>query len=290
MNSQQVVDAFKEHLNLKAPDHTVADLTITGDRVTGRGAPESQRVVREDENEAAIGGLRNAARAVDRVPGWKVVGRKIAKIIEELVNKHQEVLDTVLSGLGDKVNPTAVPESLCVGLRSRLSSIFQMSESVLNPGPGGLFPGLVQALTEVAQDPDIHIHNWLRGEASLGITAPIPPGGVFPAVPALSIGKERDRIRYLNAKIWGSDNYSSYQEHRERADEVLQAEVRKGYVQWAATREELERQVGSLQLAKIAVIVKGEKVRLIHDMRRNGTNAKVKLEERLVLPQTQRHC
>ena len=103
MNSQQVVDAFKEHLNLEVPDHTVADLTITGDRVTGRGAPESQRVVREDENEAAIGGLRNAARAVDRVPGWKVVGRKVAKIIEELVNKHPEVLDTVLSRLGDKV-------------------------------------------------------------------------------------------------------------------------------------------------------------------------------------------
>ena len=43
-------------------------------------------------------------------------------------------------------------------------------------------------------------------------------------------------------------------------------------------------QVGSLQLVKIAVFVKGEKVRLIHDMRRNGTNAKVQLEERLVLP------
>ena len=50
------------------------------------------------------------------------------------------------------------------------------------------------------------------------------------------------------------------------------------------TREELERQVGPLQLAKIAVIAKGEKVRLIHDTRRNGANSKVQLEERLVLP------
>ena len=49
-------------------------------------------------------------------------------------------------------------------------------------------------------------------------------------------------------------------------------------------REDIEQDVGPLQLAKIAVVVKGEKVRLIHDMRRNGTNSKVTFQERLVLP------
>ena len=75
--------------------------------------------------------------------------------------------------------------------------------------------------------------------------------------------------------MWGSVNYSSYEEHQVKADAILQAEVRKGYVQWAAIREELKRQVGPRQLAKIAVNVKGEKVRLIHDMRRGGTNSNV---------------
>ena len=79
-------------------------------------------------------------------------------------------------------------------------------------------------------------------------------------------------------------NYSSYHEHKEQADKVLQNEINKGYVQWSASRDELEHEVGALQLAKIAVIVKGEKVRLIHDMRRNGTNSKVVFHERLVLP------
>ena len=46
---------------------------------------------------------------------------------------------------------------------------------------------------------------------------------------------------------------------------------------------ELERQVGSIQLAKIAVIVKSDKVRVIHDRRRNRTNCKVQLKERHVL-------
>ena len=55
-------------------------------------------------------------------------------------------------------------------------------------------------------------------------------------------------------------------------------------MQWTANRQEIHDDVGTLELAKIAVLVKGEKVRLIHDMRRNGTNSKVTFEERIVLP------
>ena len=47
MDGQQVVHNFKGSLNMQAPDHKVADLTINVDRLAGRGAPESQRVVRE---------------------------------------------------------------------------------------------------------------------------------------------------------------------------------------------------------------------------------------------------
>ena len=43
-------------------------------------------------------------------------------------------------------------------------------------------------------------------------------------------------------------------------------------MQWCAIRAELEQEVVPLHLAKIAVVVKGTKVRLIHDLRRNGTN------------------
>ena len=45
-------------------------------------------------------------------------------------------------------------------------------------------------------------------------------------------------------------------------------------------REDIEEDVGPLQLAKILVVVKGEKVRLIHHMQRNGTNSKVSFQER----------
>ena len=107
----------------------------------------------------------------------------------------------------------------------------------------------------------------------LGITAPIEPGGVLVIVSPQSVGKEKDRVRHLHAKVWGSTNYASYDELKDVADELLQKEVRNGYVQWCANRAELEKEVGALHLAKIAVVVKGTKVRLIHVLRRNGTNA-----------------
>ena len=152
------------------------------------------------------------------------------------------------------------------------------------PGPGGLIPGIFKILTAEAGDPDVHIHQWLTGEVPLGITAPIMPGGVFPIVSPQSVGKEKDRARYLHAKVWGNTNYASYDDLKDVAHELLQKEVRNGYVQWGANRAELEQEVGALHLAKIAVVVKGTKVRLIHDLRRNGTNARVTFRERLVLP------
>ena len=85
------------------------------------------------------------------------------------------------------------------------------------------------------------------------------------------MGKERDRLRYFDAKVWGDSNYASYNEFKDKADEVLTKEIRKSYVQWAVNRADLEQHVGELHLAKIAVVVNGENVRLIHDMRRNGT-------------------
>ena len=163
-------------------------------------------------------------------------------------------------------------------------SFVNVNNEQSQPGPDGLFPGVVQGLTEAAQDRDVHIHECLRGQVPLGISTKIPPGGVFPMVSPQSVGRERDRIRYLHAKVWRTENYASYAEHKAKADGVLKNDIAKWYVQWAVNRQEIEQDVGTLELAKIAVVVKGEKVRLTHDMRRNGTNSKVTFEERLVLP------
>ena len=252
-----VVAGFVRALNDLTKDPTKADVLITTDKCEGSGVIVSQRSAREHENEQAVGGLRNAARAVDRVPGWKLVGHMLSKLIEEVVSEFEDNLDKVLNGLGHKEQVEHVSAESCESLRKKFITCFGVEGSDLLPGPGGLIPGIFKILTAEAGDPDVHIHQWLAGKVPVGITAPIEPGGVFPVVSPQSVGKEKDRARYLHAKVWGSTNYASYDELKDVADELLQKEVRNGYVQWCANRAELEQEVGALHLAKIAVVVKG---------------------------------
>ena len=287
MDLGSLVHKFLEFSNRAPEKATPAEFTITADGASGSGVPRSSRAVREEENECAIGGLRNAARSVTQLPNWSLVGSKVGAMIEELVVHHEEVLNPVLDRFGDKNKSHMVPETLCAILRLRMKDMSGLCDEDLQPELGGFFPGFIRGLTEAPLDPDVHIHEWLKGHVRLGITVPIPPGGVFPVVSPQSVRREKDRIRHLHAKVWGADNYASYEEHKLKSDEILKNDISKGYVQWAMNREDIEQDVGPLQLAKIAVVVKGEKVCLIHDMRRNGTNSKVNFQERLVLPRVE---
>ena len=199
----QLSGRFQEFLNRPDCDQKSGEITVTMDKVAGGGTQKSHRVVREEENEEATGGLRNAARSVSKVPGWNTVGTKISGILLALVDEHQVELSKVLDNLGNKTEACLVPEALCCKLRERLCSMLELGQDALVPGPGGLFLGLFQGLTQAAQDPDVHVHNWLRGEVLLGITTYIPTGGVFPVVSPQCVGREKDRLRYVNAKVWG---------------------------------------------------------------------------------------
>ena len=53
-------------------------------------------------------------------------------------------------------------------LRSELVRCFGLAESDVLPGPGGLVPRIVKALTIEAGDPDVHIHEWLAGKGASG--------------------------------------------------------------------------------------------------------------------------
>ena len=86
-----------------------------------------------------------------------------------------------------------------------------------------------------------------------------------------------------------TSNYQSYADNREGAEALLQMEAEAGWLMWHKTRQGLERACGKpVSLRKIGVIVKQKgdqrKLRLIHDLRRSGVNAKVATHERVVLP------
>ena len=268
----------------------IEPLAMTSEGQRGGGAPDSARAVRERENEEAIGGLRNAFRSVSRLPRWAEVGARVRRVIEGAVSSHSSAFEAVLDSLGTHAC-VAVPQAIELG-RAELAREFGV---VSNRGDG-LQASLFAVLTEAAGDPDVVVPAWLDGQVPLGIEVPIEPGGVFPSVPPSGVGCERNRLRYLHlsgAADLAYGNYASYHEHRELADDELRRELEAGFLDWHAEREILEKQVGRLHLAKIAVSIKVKdgrtKVRLVHDLRRNGTNGKVVVRERLVLPDSRRH-
>ena len=73
------------------------------------------------------------------------------------------------------------------------------------------------------------------------------------------------------------------------ADELIPRELYKDLLDWASKRADLEALHGGLTCSKIGVVAKQKpdgstKIRLIHDLRRSGINARITLHERIVLP------
>eukprot|EP00972_Heterocapsa_arctica_P037226 5481001-Heterocapsa_arctica.AAC.1 len=79
--------------------------------------PTARKEQREEENQRCIGGLRNPHTSVDQVPGWKHVGLKLRKVLNEFVARHEEVFVQAMSTLGDKEGKT-IPDTLLPELRA----------------------------------------------------------------------------------------------------------------------------------------------------------------------------
>ena len=92
----QFSDRFQEFLNRPECDQKSGDITLTMDEVAGGGTQKSYRAVREEENEEAVGGLRNAARSLFRkCQGGIQLGPKflveLSKVLDNLGNKNRGV-------------------------------------------------------------------------------------------------------------------------------------------------------------------------------------------------------
>ncbi len=73
--------------------------TSTTDPLATRTAKQE----REAENYACIGGLRNPAQSIRKVPGWKAVGQRIREALDKVIDEHQVEIDDLLEKLGTEV-------------------------------------------------------------------------------------------------------------------------------------------------------------------------------------------
>ena len=264
------------------PEAAVIDEAGTHDPM----AVEEAKQRRERENREAIGGMRDPARSVKKVPGWHLAGKKVREVLEPIVDEHLNEFENIFANIG-KENSFGITEKVINKARKKMTDM--MGCQNVRPPDNCIDPLIMAALIEMAQDPDDVLPAWVGGATPLGICREIETRGIFPTVTASA--QQHETLEDVEAQIWWTEaagNYKSVDQNSKAVEDELVKELEKGYMVWAQRKEDLEYRVGKLVLSKIGAVVtvkKGQtKTRLIHDLRRSLVNGMAYIPERGVLP------
>ncbi len=247
----------------------------------GEAAP-SAREVRDKENAAAVGGMRNPAQAVSKLPQVQALGRRLREALLPLVAPGQpipRITGHLLSG-GVAEPP---PAGVCDAPRRAIAEAL----GIAAPTAPGLDHATLYAIRD-AGDPDPHVADWVKDGAPLGISRPVPSSGIFPPVPgAAPTSTLSDIVTDFDAFV----NYSSAEESPEVCLDLLRKMTSRG---WAVELPDLRAAhkflgTHSLTFNRLALITKERpdgslKHRLVWDLRRSGVNQFISPGERVVLP------
>ena len=247
--------------------------------------PPASKVRRATEAAAAIGGLRDPAISVSKLPDLDRYGDSLNLVLAKVLDRDPTA-EAALSNMTQS-ECSGFSEATILQSRRYLCMLVGCSwgedmSDVYNPQAR-----LLEALVRVSGDPDTSVPAWLAGSTPLGIELPIQTHGIFPTLtPEESMKLVK---RYAPPTVMDNEftNYASYVECQDKAVEELSREEQAGFVEFGS-RARLEDQLGPLTLSRIGVVVTTKegntKHRLIHDLSRSGVNHLVKLPERQVLP------
>ena len=171
-------------------------------------AEHSKKARRELENREAIGGMRNPATAVRRLPALRSVGEKVADMFDSFVSAYPDALKVATEyGSGDAEGDPRMVEVW----RAWLVKFFNtqiMQDEDFEEGLGTKFKSPLQAnLLEAwayrGADSEAYTGQWVRQGAPLGMSVEIPTCGIFPLV------KEEDQMkitpwRSLEPEAWAA--------------------------------------------------------------------------------------
>ena len=82
-----------------APKRTA--LELEGAAFTTEGP--IKRVRRELEADESVGGLRNPARSLPKIPGWSTVGLRVRTVLESFVSRHWSEFQPIIETLVPKI-------------------------------------------------------------------------------------------------------------------------------------------------------------------------------------------
>ena len=262
-------------------------------RLLGAEAAASQADLRAAEDRAAVGGMRNPARAVAANPQLRAAGSKVRAALEEFLAEYPEA-QRILDRVGDP-HASAPPERLVAAARRRVAHALDVPESAIGTvdvdgHKGRLQPALLGGFVRAAADCEVDVESWLTHGAPMGVNRPITPRGVFPRTDRYP-GRPAEEISEFLPDVDTFANYASVEaagEESAAALAELQREVNAGFA-GVMSAEEAERRFGRLLLGKLGCLQKLKddgtlKLRIVHDLKRSCANEFQRIDERIVPP------
>ena len=247
-----------------------------------RGGQE--KTEKQQENDLAIGGMKNPRLSLGKIPGHKRVGVAVAKVIGSLLDERPHIVENIYDALGaPKESGRGPSQKDVLECRYRLSEYL---EADLNKDAGRteIIAPLAEAWAEAANDPDKPLIRWLSEGAPAGILRHPECVGVFP------LAKEPPSKEF-ELTPWDEKamNYTSMEESP-YGEEVLGKLVKSAYVtEYPSIKHAMKAHGGKqIIISKLALITTEKdgqlKHRLILDCRVSGTNSATTKWERIVLP------
>ncbi|CAK0804234.1 unnamed protein product [Prorocentrum cordatum] len=243
----------------------------------------SRAARRAEENEACIGGLRAPWKAVKKLPMLAETGRKIGAFLDEFLDQHPDFLD--LPDGGERAQEL-VRDPRLRAARGDLRRALGAKEAKAHKRTPWK-RDIVEAHVAASQDPEVHLGDWLRDGAPIGVARPVPSCGIFPQLgPA---AKERTQAHEVLSLLEAHGNYKSFEEARVHAEPEIERIIKEGFAVRFKSWKQVVGTYGPVAASRLACIVKdrkdgAKKARIIIDLRRSGVNRCVQVDERIVLP------
>jgi len=253
--------------------------------------PASKAETRQAEDHASRAGMRNAALVVEN---WPQLGAAMAPVFTALKTFHDSTPEArgLWRACGRSAPRPPPAEATVTAARKAVATALHLTynEAEAHHDAASWRYNIVRRVGSLAEDPDVHIGDWLEHGAPAGMALDIEPGHLLPAVAADSTLSVDD----LEALSRIESNHPSFFDlHGEKTAPgiaIIQAYVDKGFGHLFADQDAAEAYLGCKVFpAPLGNITKTRqdgslKHRVIQDLRANSVNRVVRLPERQVLP------
>ena len=257
---------------------------------SGSKGPDKKRL-KEEHNKNAIGGMRNPTQSVKRLAIVRDTGKRMWTWWAEFVESHPECLDVAMKyGQAENCFNEDLVQQWRQVLKDHFTKIPDEDRTLVTKENwefnSPLDADLWEQWQRESKDPEVHLADFARRGAPMGMEVEIPESGVFP--PSLEEdttltdpAEEFENLRWVK-------NYSSVRDQQSEATIEIERYLEKGFVKrmkwsWIETR------FGRGTCSKMALIVKQKtdgstKRRIVLDLRRSQGNDRARVKERIILP------